>query len=602
MIEHWCFACGSWLCQCTRWQMPVWLLAVSLHSMLQTYESHKGHYCTYVIEPSSPSFKRLFHWGFKSMRQFYRQFVHPAVYCMTSFNKTHLCPVFLQMAILELRAAQPDDPLAPSPASFASFVAADRAQLKKHLTTLHSFPCHDWTPARDSLEDQVTCAHCGSVHHCQQALRKHIIYGHCSQFDLARLWTTKRWRRTLLNSCQWDALTWFWADLEMRRRTDPMIANSALRSFSQVSNLVGHLCQQHSETVWRRRAISPRFYSRDLLYEAAVVCHASNNSDRPNTCILFHQLSMKHFNGNAFVEYACGVWWCCQGKDGNTCAPSIVSLDAWCLEDKKIFEFVSTRCKPFVQSWGQQCLCCGSLLHWTGPGQRTCPSPPPPNNASGTASRPSSVWFQMVIHRKGSWSLDYMWLVWRDNCCQLMQTMHTMTPVLFAFLWTWLLIPLTSSSHGSRAGGRAIPDSGCVWDAGGLRGSKRPLSEEAKKGPAMGNYHPGKPSAGSDGRSSSKDAIPDVPTDFWGTRETWIAYTNRTPSSSSCQPRRTAWCPRSCRPAIGSNKKQQHQANPISSAMLGASMWCRPWFKGLPRWWIARRIYPLWQSSLQKQG
>ena len=40
------------------------------------------------------------------------------------------------------------------------FVAADRAQLKKHLTTLHSFPCHDWTPARDSLKDQVTCAHC----------------------------------------------------------------------------------------------------------------------------------------------------------------------------------------------------------------------------------------------------------------------------------------------------------------------------------------------------------------------------------------------------------------------------------------------------------
>ena len=112
----------------------------------------------------------------------------PCSFCNASFQKTHLCPIFTQMAVLELHAATPDDPV-HFPCFLCQFVASDRAQLRKHLSTLHQFACYDWTPARDSLPDQVTCAHCGSVHHCQEALRKHIIYGHCPQFDSSRQWT-----------------------------------------------------------------------------------------------------------------------------------------------------------------------------------------------------------------------------------------------------------------------------------------------------------------------------------------------------------------------------------------------------------------------------
>lgn len=94
--------------------------------------------------------------GIQRMRQ-YTGNLSPCSYCHLSFNKTHLCPVFLQMGILELRAVAPDDPLHFT-CFLCQFVAADRAQLKKHLTRLHQFPCHDWTPARDSLVDGVTCA------------------------------------------------------------------------------------------------------------------------------------------------------------------------------------------------------------------------------------------------------------------------------------------------------------------------------------------------------------------------------------------------------------------------------------------------------------
>ena len=69
--------------------------------------------------------------GIQRMRQFTGK-LSPCSYCMTSFNKTHLCPVFLQMAILELRAATPDDPLHFT-CFLCQFVAADRAQLEKAL-------------------------------------------------------------------------------------------------------------------------------------------------------------------------------------------------------------------------------------------------------------------------------------------------------------------------------------------------------------------------------------------------------------------------------------------------------------------------------------
>ena len=75
---------------------------------------------------------------------------------------------------------------------------------------------------------------------------------------------------------------------------------------------------------------------------------------------------------------------------------------------------------------------------------------------------------------------------------------------------TWLLIPLTSSSHGSRAGGHGNTDQGCAGNAGGLRGSKRPLSEETQKEPAVGSTIK-EAFSRQRRRESSQNAIPDVP-------------------------------------------------------------------------------------------
>ena len=52
-------------------------------------------------------------------------------------------------------------------------------------------------------------------------------------------------------------------------------------------------------------------------------------------------------------------------------------------------------------------------------------------------------------------------------------------PVLLHFA-TWLLIPLTPSTHGNRSGGSTNPDAGCPGGSVGLRGTKRAYDEETQ--------------------------------------------------------------------------------------------------------------------------
>ena len=381
--------------------------------------------------------------GIQRMRQFTGN-LSPCSFCMTSFNKTHLCPVFLQMAILELRAVTPDDPLHFT-CFLCQFVAADRAQLKKHLTTLHQFPCHDWIPARDSLEDQVTCAHCGSVHHCQQALRKHITYGRCSQFDPARPWTGNG-DADIVEQLPVGRIDLILADVEMKRRLTHD-CQFCTQKFSQVSNLVGHLWKQRSELAedgeQYRQVLRQRFAPRGCSCVPRIKQFRSTH-----TCVPFHQLSMIHFNGNALFNIPVVYDDAAARERMETHVPIrsfLLMHDALKTRDFELLQQDST----FRDSLSRHCLFCGKPVTLTGPAKEHVlrhhlqSMHPEPQQAI-------QCLIQMLIHRKGmiTW-LHVIGVEWQ--LCQLIPTMNTMTiPVLLHFV-TWLLIPLTPSSHGSRA-------------------------------------------------------------------------------------------------------------------------------------------------------
>ena len=418
--------------------------------------------------------------GIQRMRQ-YTGNVSPCGFCMTSFNKTHLCPVFLQMGILELQTVTPDDPLHFT-CFLCQFVAADRAQLKTHLTRLHQFPCHDWTPARDSLEDGVTCAHCGSVHHCQQALRKHVIYGHCPQFDPSQPWT-RNGDSDIVEHLTTGRVDLILANAEMKRRLTHE-CQFCTQKFAQVSNLVGHLLQHHSELAddgeLYRQVLQQRFAPRGCSCMPRIKQYRSTH-----TCVLFHQMSMIHFNGNALLHIP--VVYDDAARDRmDTHVPMksyLLIHDALKSRDFELLQQDPT----FRETLSKLCLCCGKQVTLTGPAKEhvlrhhLMTMHPEPQQAI-------QCMIQMVVNRKGH---DH--LTTCDWCGVTILPTHANNeyddhlaecPVLLHFA-TWLLIPLTPSTHGNRSGGSTNSDAGCPGSSIGLRGTKRSYGEETQNS-AMG--------------------------------------------------------------------------------------------------------------------
>ena len=497
------------------------------------------------------------------------------------------------MAILELRDVAPDDPLHFT-CFLCQFVAADRAQLKKHLTTLHQFPCHDWTPARDSLEDQMTCAHCGSVHHCQQALRKHIIYGHCSQFDPARPWT-RNGDADIVEKLTSGRIDLILADVDMRSRLTHD-CQFCSQKFSQVSNLVSHLWQQHSELADEgelyRQVLQQRFAPRGCSCVPRIKQFRSTH-----TCVLFHQLSMIHFNGNALFNIPV-VYDDAARERMETHVPLRLLLLMHDALKTRDFELLQQDSK-FRELLRQQCLCCGKPVTLTGPANehvlrhylQTAHQEP---------QQAIQCLIQMVIHRKGH---DHLTTCDWCGVTIVPTTPHNEydehlaeCPVLLYFV-TWLLIPLTSSTHGSRAGGHGITDPGCAGTAGGLRGSKRLLSEEPKKESAVGSTVFSRQRR----RGSSQDADPNVSIGV----ETRAG--SELPSSAKhLHPVHVDGEGRPDVPDLAAKQQLETVAtatpgDPISSTMPGALYVMQTLVQRVTKAMECKKEDPLWQSSLQSK-
>ena len=386
------------------------------------------------------------------------------------------------MAILELHAVAPDDPLHFT-CFLCQFVAADRQQLKKHLTTLHQFPCHDWTPAWDSLADQVTCAHCGSVHRCQEALRKHIIYGHCNQFDPTRPWT-RNGDADVVEHLTMGRIDLILADAEMKRRLTHD-CQFCSQKFAQVSNLVSHLLHQHGELADQgelyRQFLQQRFAPRGCSCIPRIKQFRSTH-----TCVLFHQMSMIHYNGNALLNIP--LTYDDAARDRmDTHVPMKSYLLVHDALKTRDFELLQQD-QMFRETLSRTCLCCGKHVTLTGASQEHVLR----HHLQTQHAEPQQAiqcLLQMVIHRRMH---DH--LTTCDWCGITIVPTHADNeydahlaecPVLLHFV-TWLLIPLTPVPHGSRAGGRTQPDQRRVGHAGGLRGTKRPNTEETQESTAMG--------------------------------------------------------------------------------------------------------------------
>ena len=268
------------------------------------------------------------------------------------------------------------------------------------------------------------------------------------------------------------------ADSEMKRRLTHD-CQFCSQKFQQVSNLVNHLLQHHSELAdageQYRQVLQKRFAPRGCCCMPRIKQFRSTHM-----CVLFHQMSMIHFNGNALLHIPL-VYDDTARDRMDTHVPMKSYLLVHDALKSRDFELLQQD-PHFRNVLCTQCLCCGKQVTLTGPSKEhllrhhLITMHPEPQQAIQSL-------IQMVIDRKGH---DH--LTTCDWCGVSIVPTHANNeyddhlaecPALLHFA-TWLLIPLTPLTHGNRSGGLSQPNSGCAGSIDGLRGTKRPLHEETQ--------------------------------------------------------------------------------------------------------------------------
>ena len=380
----------------------------------------------------------------------------PSTFCNMEFRRTHLCPVTTQVAVLEMQASAPEDPRHYT-CFLCQFVARGRLQLRQHLGSRHNFPCFDWIPTRDSLPDQVTCAHCGSIRNCLEGLRKHIIYGHCHQFDANRPWT-RNGDEDIAEQLRLGRIDLLLTNSQVRQRLT-LQCQFCAKHFTQACNLISHLFHQHGDIAAAAelflRVLQQRYAPRGCYCIPPV-----RSVKTTHQCVAFLQLSMMHYNGNHLlsipISYDARA---CDRMDTHiplTC----LNLVHDCLQNRG---FALLQQDPtFRQALCHHWFCCGKQITITGPSQEHLLR----HHLQTRHAEPRQIiecLVHMIIYRRQRDHLQYC-----DGCGQTIVTVDPHTeydnhlaecPVLLHFA-TWLSTPFLPLTHGSSTKGHPNADAG----------------------------------------------------------------------------------------------------------------------------------------------
>ena len=319
-------------------------------SSSKAYTAHMRHYHQAALQDAISL-------GLQRCKQ-YNALTSPCQFCHTEFTRAHMCVVCTQLAVLEVQHTSAAN---THQCYICSFTADDRTSLRRHLSHVHQFSVFDWKPSRDSKEDQQTCAHCDSTHHSLEALRKHIIYGHCTQFDPDRAWT--RCGDTdiheLFRQGNFKAI---FADADMRQRLT-LTCQYCKDSYQMGKHMAQHVYVHHGELVQQADMLC-QWLKAVFLPTYGCTCNPSvKKLNQTHVCLPFLQLAMMH--------YQRGDWIC----------PPIIYTEAVrdsmithipinsilhvcdCLREfQQLFQDPGLR-----QALRTSCLCCGKALTLAGP-------------------------------------------------------------------------------------------------------------------------------------------------------------------------------------------------------------------------------------------
>ena len=142
--------------------------------------------------------------------------------------------------------------------------------------------------------------HCGHHFHCQEGLRKHIIYGHCSQFDPDREWT-RCGDRDILGHFKQGNLKAIFADADMKKRLT-LTCQFCNDSYSMVKHMANHIYVHHGELAEQADLLCNYLKAHFGSVHACVCNPQVKKLQQAHVRLPYLQLAMMHFQGGDWLS------------------------------------------------------------------------------------------------------------------------------------------------------------------------------------------------------------------------------------------------------------------------------------------------------------
>ena len=216
----------------------------------------------------------------------------PCSACGVIFCRTHSCNVWFQIAMIALHANDGSSDLAaPQNTALLCEICGIRctssAMLHAHLQEVHGLTSADWNEARDSIDGQPVCAHCGTAYSTLAGVRSHILQGRCKSFDPDKPTETApvqdRWLRAL---CQGD-LDVILKDPQARLQLT-LRCQCCSKRYTRAMDLAAHLQGAHSN-IWSRAQTLAHVLVQGHFGLRGCICNPSCSTHRvQHVCMRFY--------------------------------------------------------------------------------------------------------------------------------------------------------------------------------------------------------------------------------------------------------------------------------------------------------------------------
>ena len=231
----------------------------------------------------------------------------PCPFCGEVFRNCHQCTVWTQLALLLVNGGgcatnNEETAITIRTCDICNETFSTPELLNAHLVQDHRLTSSSFNPARDCVDGEPACIHCGALYDSVESLRSHINQGRCDKFDPSLptevVAVRDIWKQALCSGRLADVLR----DPHNRLQLTLRCQHCALR-FQRATDMSGHLISAHSQLWSAAQGLTQIFVA--LLYgQTGCLCNPSVTQARAyHVCVPLRQLSMLFLRLNDVILF-----------------------------------------------------------------------------------------------------------------------------------------------------------------------------------------------------------------------------------------------------------------------------------------------------------